>query len=65
MDKNDWKSSLELLNKLLAQKGEELIKINKDIEEISYTIGCYEKKIKTLPDVPEPPKEETIGKLVG
>ena len=65
MDKNDWKKSLELLKKLLAQKNEELVKTQNDIFEIEYTISCYEKKIKTLPDVPEPPKDPIINKLVG
>ena len=48
MDKKDWKNSKELLENLLKKKKEELVKMNKDIEEIEYTIECYKKKIKSL-----------------
>jgi hypothetical protein len=58
MDKNDWKKNLELLEKLLISKTEDQKKIEQDMEEISYTIECYKKKIESLPDVPEAPKVE-------
>jgi Skp family chaperone for outer membrane proteins len=48
MDKKDWKNSLELLENLLKKKNEELAKIQKDIEEIAYTIVCYKKKIAEI-----------------
>ena len=46
MDKKDWKNSQELLRNLLKKKKEDLAKIEKDIEEIKYTIECYSKKIR-------------------
>lgn len=45
MDKKDWENSLKLLEGLLKKKKEESLKINKDIEEIIYTISCYKQKI--------------------
>lgn len=47
MNKKTWEESLEKLKKLLVLKKEELEKLNNDIEEIEYSIECYENKIKT------------------
>jgi len=40
MDKSDWEKSL---NSLIVMKD----KHEKDLEEVSYMIECYENKIKT------------------
>ncbi|MFA5396804.1 MAG: hypothetical protein WC346_12425 [Methanogenium sp.] len=45
MDKKSWENSLKLLEGLLKKKNEELLRLNKDIEEIEYTILCYKQKI--------------------
>jgi hypothetical protein len=49
MDKEQWQVSLKSLKKVLAKKKEILEmtqkNINRDIEELEFTISCYEKKI--------------------
>jgi len=56
MDKEDWKVSLKSLKKILKKKKDVLemtIKnLNRDIEELEYTIECYEKRINELSDKP-------------
>jgi len=48
MEKKDWKNSLELLQKLLKKKNEEITKQKNDVVEIEYSIQCYRQKIKSL-----------------
>jgi rubrerythrin len=50
MDKEEWVVSLKSLKKVLARKEDilntTLKNINRDIEELKFTISCYEKRIK-------------------
>ena len=41
MDKKDWEESLKKLKDLAELR-------KKDLEEITFTIGCYEDKVKSL-----------------
>jgi hypothetical protein len=45
MDRKEWKNSYELLKNLLKQKKEDLKRMERDIEELNYTLECYKKKI--------------------
>jgi hypothetical protein len=52
MDKTEWEVCLKSLKKILAKKKEILAmtdkNLNRDIEELEFTIECYEEKIKQL-----------------
>ena len=41
MDKKDWEDSLKKLKDLKILR-------EKDLEEITFTVECYEKKVKSL-----------------
>ena len=45
MDKQDWEISLKKLKDLKQMR-------EKDLEEITFTVECYEKKVKSIKDIP-------------
>ena len=49
MDKSEWQVALKSLKKVLAKKKQileiTLKRISRDIEELEFTISCYENKI--------------------
>jgi hypothetical protein len=45
MDKKDWFDSRELLKDLLTGQRNKLEKLKRDIEEVEFTISCYDKKV--------------------
>ena len=49
MDETEWKTALKSLKKVLEKKKSILAEttkyITRDIEELEFTISCYEKKI--------------------
>jgi len=54
MEKKFWYESLQNLKRLLDIKKEEKEKLLRDIEEIEYSIDCYEKKADGfVPEVQE------------
>lgn len=45
MDSKDWEDSLKKLKVLMTMR-------EKDLEEIKFTVECYEKKVESLKDIP-------------
>ena len=48
MNKEDWEKGLERLKAILTDAKDTQEKSLKDIEELEFTIGSYEKKIETF-----------------
>ena len=46
MEKSEWKEGLERLQAILKDAQDTHEKSQKDIEELEFTISCYEEKIK-------------------
>ena len=49
MDKYDWENQCDLLKNFLKQKKVQKTVVEREIEELTYTIECYKKKIDSLP----------------
>lgn len=58
MEPKDWYDSHEKFTKLLKQREEELIRMQKDIEEIKFCLDCYAQKVG---DYKPEEKPEALG----
>jgi hypothetical protein len=57
MDKKDWEESLKRLKALIPLKKLEIERAKKDIEELEWTISCYEKRLSKFSDTERKPKK--------